>query len=154
MDKMSRKDGLVAEGAPAAGPDSSDGTRLRDGCGKDAIFGNYGLDASACRGKVAEWGNRFTRRHNGSVRSRIQRVLTKQPSSASEWRVYVESENPHLLSRLLGQPLFEDQHGVERAIKRPSDTLTSFSDKPGTGLPLSVRVPLIRPQLLLELWLN
>jgi hypothetical protein len=38
--------------------------------------------------------------------------------------------------------------------KRQSDTLTSFLDKRGTGLPLSVRVPLIRPQLLLGLWLS
>jgi hypothetical protein len=40
------------------------------------------------------------------------------PKDASEGRVYVESENPHLLSRLLGQHLFEDPNGVERAIKR------------------------------------
>jgi ribonuclease HI len=33
-------------------------------------------------------------------------------------KVYIESENPHLLSRLLGQHLFEDQHGAERAIKK------------------------------------
>jgi hypothetical protein len=47
--------------------------------------------------------------------------IIKQPSAqttASECRVYVESENPHLLSRLLGQHLFEDRHGVERAIKK------------------------------------
>jgi hypothetical protein len=47
--------------------------------------------------------------------------VIKQPSGpkdASECRVCVESENRHLLSRLLGQHLFEDQHGVERAIKK------------------------------------
>jgi hypothetical protein len=46
--------------------------------------------------------------------------VIKQPSNqtASECGVYIESENPHLLSRLLGQHLFEDQHGVERAIKK------------------------------------
>jgi hypothetical protein len=44
--------------------------------------------------------------------------LIKQPSGANEGRVCVESENPHLLSRLLGQHSFEDPHGVERAIKK------------------------------------
>jgi hypothetical protein len=44
--------------------------------------------------------------------------VIKQPSGASEGRVCVESENPHLLSRLLGQHLFEDPHDVERAIKK------------------------------------
>jgi hypothetical protein len=47
--------------------------------------------------------------------------VIKQPSGprdASECQVYIESENPHLLSRLLGQHLFEDQQGVERAIKK------------------------------------
>jgi hypothetical protein len=40
------------------------------------------------------------------------------PKAESDCQVYVESENHHLLSRLLGQHLFEDQHGVERAIKK------------------------------------
>jgi hypothetical protein len=47
--------------------------------------------------------------------------VIKQPSGpkeASECRVHVESENPHLLSRLLGQHVFEDPRGVERAIKK------------------------------------
>jgi len=47
--------------------------------------------------------------------------VIKKPSSAkaeSDCQVYIESENPHLLSRLLGQHLFEDQHGAERAIKK------------------------------------
>ena len=46
--------------------------------------------------------------------------VIKQPSGAgaNEGRVCVESENPHLLSRLLGHHLFEDPHGVERAIKK------------------------------------
>ena len=47
--------------------------------------------------------------------------LIKQPSgpkAESDCQVYVESENPHLLSRLLGQHLFQDQQGVERAIRK------------------------------------
>jgi hypothetical protein len=41
-----------------------------------------------------------------------------RPKAESDCQVYVESENPHLLSRLLGQHLFEDEHGVERAVKK------------------------------------
>jgi hypothetical protein len=44
--------------------------------------------------------------------------VIKQSSGAREGRVCVESENPHLLSRLLGQHLFEDPHDVEGAIKK------------------------------------
>jgi hypothetical protein len=40
------------------------------------------------------------------------------PKAESDCQVYVETENPHLLSRLLGQHLFEDEHGVERAVKK------------------------------------
>jgi hypothetical protein len=47
--------------------------------------------------------------------------VIKQPSAskdASECHVYVESENPHLLSRLLGQQSFQDPNDLERAIKK------------------------------------
>jgi hypothetical protein len=47
--------------------------------------------------------------------------VIKQPSGpkeASECRVHVESENPHLLSRLLGQQSFQDPNNLERAIKK------------------------------------
>jgi hypothetical protein len=37
---------------------------------------------------------------------------------ASECQVHVESENPNLLSRLLGQRSFEDPKSVERAITK------------------------------------
>jgi hypothetical protein len=40
------------------------------------------------------------------------------PEVVSECQVYVESENPHLLSRLLGQQSFQDSNDLERAIKK------------------------------------
>jgi hypothetical protein len=47
--------------------------------------------------------------------------VIKQPSDpkdANECQVQVESKNPHLLNRLLGQYVFEDQTSLERAIKK------------------------------------
>jgi len=56
-----------------------------------------------------------------SVEVAYRGYVIKQPTGpkeASECRVNVDSENPHLLSRLLGQHVFEDAHGAERAIKK------------------------------------
>jgi hypothetical protein len=56
-----------------------------------------------------------------SVEVAFRGYVIKQPSGpkeASECRINVDSENPHLLSRLLGQHVFEDAHGAERAVKK------------------------------------
>jgi len=130
---MSRKDGLVAEGAghdSLTEPDFAMDVERMQYSGTTALTHRH-VEARLPSGVIDSQGDTME-----ASEVEYRGYLTKQPSSASEWRAYVESENPHLLSRLLGQPLFEDQHGVERAIKRPSDTLTSSLDKPGTGLPL------------------
>jgi hypothetical protein len=47
--------------------------------------------------------------------------VIKHPSAAGDacrCRVQVESANPHLFNRLLGQNVFDDPHGVERAVKK------------------------------------
>ena len=40
------------------------------------------------------------------------------PKDATPYQVHVDSQNPHLLSRLLGQQMFEDRAHMERAIKK------------------------------------
>ena len=75
------------------------------------------------------------------------------PTTASECAVYVESENPHLLSSLLGQHLFEDQHGVERAIRKAKRYIDIILGS-RNGL-TSVGCPYSSPMLLsLEHWSN
>ena len=47
--------------------------------------------------------------------------VIKQPSAAGDacrCRVQVESANPNLFNRLLGQHVFNDPHGVERAVRK------------------------------------
>jgi hypothetical protein len=47
--------------------------------------------------------------------------VIKQPltgGDACPCRVQVESANPHLFNRLLGDHVFDDPHGVERAVKK------------------------------------
>ena len=47
--------------------------------------------------------------------------VIKQPfvgGDACPCRVQVELTNPHLFNRLLGQHVFDDPHGVERAVKK------------------------------------
>jgi hypothetical protein len=47
--------------------------------------------------------------------------VIKQPLAAGDacrGRVQVESTNPHLFNRLLGQHVFDDPNGLERAVKK------------------------------------
>jgi hypothetical protein len=56
-----------------------------------------------------------------SVEVAYRGYVIKHPAGqkdVSECQVYVESENPHLLSRLLGQQSFQDPNNLERAIKK------------------------------------
>jgi hypothetical protein len=75
---------------------------------------NSGLTSSErpvkTRSLFESWGA------SGDNRARLPGFVIKHPSvptDATPYQVHVDSQNPHLLGRLLGQQMFEDRtHGA------------------------------------------